>query len=697
MERFVDKSAIMTIRMLLLFAVLCVSVYQSKADPYPIEFDDGPGLGRQFFGIGGLSGGGATSKLLVNYPEKLRDQILDYLFKPNFGAALQMLKVEIGGDIQSTDGTEASHMHNKWEENYQRGYEWWLMKEAKKRNSNIKLYGLPWGFPGWIGEGTNNPYVNNTQTADYVVRWVNAAKQVHGLTIDYLGLHNEGSWTPGYAKELRRVLDVRGFSHTRILAADGCGYSWSPATKRMQDPEFAKAVDFVGAHYTGSYSSPAAKASGVPLWSSEDWSTFNDEVGGGCWARLLNQNYVNGLMTSTISWNLIASYYENLPYYRTGLMTAAEPWSGYYEVNTPIWVTAHTTQFTEPGWFYLKHGSGVGRLPLGGSYVAFTAQNYSPYGKKGLTIVFETMTRNHSICKRPHLPDYKVETQQITVVLKGMFASLKELMVWKSVIGFDGAASRMFIQQDNVTVTDGKVTVGLGLDEVLTLTTVNTGFKGQYPDPPASKSFVLPYSDDFEGYNLYEEPYNLAQQTGSFEVLSASNNKFIRQMVLEEPVHWCAADTAMRAINVIGTNWTSVFVEVDFNISPINGSTGAFIAARVDTGGCGANKAQGVYLFALPDKYILSYALNRTSSVITQGPLSFKAGEWHKLSLFVQKDNVQGAFDGKGIINMTVTKGPTAGFAAIGTDSYGLADFDNLKLDTKPNGQKIMQEYFKST
>lgn len=31
-----------------------------------------------------------------------------------------------------TDGTEASHMHNSWDENYQRGYEWWLMVEAKK-------------------------------------------------------------------------------------------------------------------------------------------------------------------------------------------------------------------------------------------------------------------------------------------------------------------------------------------------------------------------------------------------------------------------------------------------------------------------------------------------------------------------------------------------------------------------------------
>lgn len=34
--------------------------------------------------------------------------------------------------ILPIDGTEASHMHNEWDENYHRGYEWWLMVEAKK-------------------------------------------------------------------------------------------------------------------------------------------------------------------------------------------------------------------------------------------------------------------------------------------------------------------------------------------------------------------------------------------------------------------------------------------------------------------------------------------------------------------------------------------------------------------------------------
>lgn len=54
-----------------------------------------------YAGHGALSAG-ASSRLLWDYPEPQRSQILDYLFLPQFGANMHTLKVEIGGDAQST-------------------------------------------------------------------------------------------------------------------------------------------------------------------------------------------------------------------------------------------------------------------------------------------------------------------------------------------------------------------------------------------------------------------------------------------------------------------------------------------------------------------------------------------------------------------------------------------------------------------
>ena len=113
---------------------------------------DGGKPGRRFDGHGGLSAG-ASSRLLFDYADPVRSDILDYLYKPNFGAALSICKVEIGGDVQSTNGVEASHMHTSKDLDLGRGYEWWLMSEAKKRNPDMVTYALSWGTPGWVGDG----------------------------------------------------------------------------------------------------------------------------------------------------------------------------------------------------------------------------------------------------------------------------------------------------------------------------------------------------------------------------------------------------------------------------------------------------------------------------------------------------------------------------------------------------------------
>ncbi|MBO3753088.1 hypothetical protein J5X84_44215 [Streptosporangiaceae bacterium NEAU-GS5] len=92
---------------------------------------NGAAGGRTFDGVAAISGGGGNSRLLVDYPEPQRTQILDYLFKPGYGSAVQLLKIEIGGDANSTDGSEPSVEHTKGAVNCDAGYEFWLAEQAK--------------------------------------------------------------------------------------------------------------------------------------------------------------------------------------------------------------------------------------------------------------------------------------------------------------------------------------------------------------------------------------------------------------------------------------------------------------------------------------------------------------------------------------------------------------------------------------
>ena len=176
---------------------------------------DGNSAGRTFDGVGAISGGGGNSRLLIDYPEPQRSRILDYLFKPGYGAALQILKVEIGGDTNSTDGSESSHEHARGDINCNAGYEWWLMEQAKARNPNIKLYALAWGAPGWVGRRQTS----GTDMIGYLLPWLGCAQQ-HDLRIDYLGGWNEKGFNADWYVKLHAALASHGYGYIKIVADD---------------------------------------------------------------------------------------------------------------------------------------------------------------------------------------------------------------------------------------------------------------------------------------------------------------------------------------------------------------------------------------------------------------------------------------------------------------------------------------------
>src|SRR5579863_10491250 len=152
----------------LAFLMLTAAIATAQAPQKSVVLD-GRSPGRIFDGIGAASAG-ASSRLLIDYPEPFRSQILDYLFKPDYGASLQHLKVEIGADVNSTDGSEPSHMRTASDHNATRGYEWWLMSEAHKRNPHIVLEILPWGAPRWVApDGMGKETLYSSKMAEYTV------------------------------------------------------------------------------------------------------------------------------------------------------------------------------------------------------------------------------------------------------------------------------------------------------------------------------------------------------------------------------------------------------------------------------------------------------------------------------------------------------------------------------------------------
>src|SRR2546430_12522365 len=203
---------------------------------------NGTAGGRTFGGVGAISGGGGNSRLLVDYPEPQRSQILDYLFRPGFGANVQVLKIEIGGDANSTDGSEPSVEHVKGTVNCNAGYEFWLAGQALARNPNLKLYGLPWAAPGWIDSG-GNYWVQNS--IDYLITWLDCAKS-HGFTIDHLGGRNEKGHNIAWSENLRSALNSHGYSGVKVGAGDSLG--WKGADGMVADFAFKDPVNIVGGH-----------------------------------------------------------------------------------------------------------------------------------------------------------------------------------------------------------------------------------------------------------------------------------------------------------------------------------------------------------------------------------------------------------------------------------------------------------------
>lgn len=620
---------------------------------------DAKSSGKVFDGVGAISGGGGNSRLLIDYPEPYRSQILDYLFKPNYGASLQIFKVEIGADMDSTDGAESSHKHTASDEDYNRGYEWWLMEQAKARNPQIKFIALPWGAPHWVGSGN---YWSHDMI-EYIVKWLKHAESDHHVRVDYLGGRNEHGYDVQWYKDLRAALRANGLGSVQVIASDDWEKEklWSIASLMKNDPALNDSVDILGAHGPGwgGFPTPDAVSLGKPLWDSEahfDENPPYNEV-----ARNVNRNYIAGRLTASIYWPIVSAIYDNLPYDNIGFIKCNQPWSGHYVVTPSLWVIAHTSQFAQPGWRYLDSASGFFEGDVTGAHGSYVTLK-SPDGADYSTIIETVESRT-------------AETAHFRVA---GFAK-NTLHVWSTDLTSSDPA-KWFAKQTDIVPAQGEFSLDLEPGHMYSVTTTSGQQKGTAVAPPATP-FPLSYADNFDSYAAGKLPRYFSDMYGGFETAPCAGGRkgmCLEQVVPAEPITW--KNTKNRPLTILGNlDWTNYRVSSDVLLRQ-SGSVD-LIGRLTDMGGSDTPNA---YVLRVSDAGAWSLLKTTTKDEeITLAAGSVKAlgvNRWHRIALSFQDGAITAQID-RVTVNKVSDPSYKRGMVGLGTDGYIRVQFDNFKVE----------------
>lgn len=551
--------------------------------------------GKTFDGIGIVNGGGGTSALLKDYPDQQRGEILDLVYKPMHGASVSTLLVEVPGDGNSTQGSMPSHMHTHDDLNYHRGYTWWIMSEAQRRNPDLTLDGAAWSAPGWVGNGN----FWSQDATDYYVSWLQGLRDVYGLKMTAMGCRNEKGQSYDFVKTMRKTLNENGFEYVKIHAFDNWYKGKLNFVKDLvTDEDLRISVDIIGGHVfnvvdpVSEENQKIAEQYGKPIWNTEDHVYLK---GYDCLISIVecfNKNYINSGATKVVNWYDIAALYPAEPYSEDPpMLLAYEPWSGHYRVRENLWGYAHYGQFTKVGWRYMPQG--CGNLDGGGTIITMKAPDTNDY-----SMIIETKA-----AKSPQTLSFK---------LKGL--SKDDLCVWKS------DEEQQFVRMDDIK-TGGKLfTITLEPNSVYSLSTTRGQKKASYSVPP-SQPFPFPYFDTFDQYTSPEQwgylPHYFADIAGAFEIVEAParSGKCVRQVVPCPTISW-APD--WKHYTILGdVDWSDYEVSADVWL---NEDDAAAVMGRLNHFGFGWGFIPKGYFLRLDDK-------GKCSLVVVRGKVDKKKVE----------------------------------------------------------------------
>jgi hypothetical protein len=394
---------------------------------------------------------------------------------------------------------------------YNRGWEWWLLAEAKKRNPALVTMALSWGVPGWIGNQTVSAYWSD-DNIDFHVRWVRGLWKHHGIQLDWLGIWNEvdinahdgmaGGWD--WVLKLRAALDAEPDGvgkKVKLLADDTVGSTGAACSLMLQNQTIRDALAGLANHYDWETRNPGAECErlrsehGKALWVSEGAASAGLGLNHAAWY---------GNVSGYTIWPFALTWYPFLPFGGEGgnpetcesVLCGREPWGGYWGLGKTAYQAAHTTQFT----------TADGKC-------AFAGVNVTGGGGKLIANAFDCgpAARGYSVV----LISTAEAPMDVTVHLSGPIPSAAApLALW----GTCGDKQDGWFQELTPPPTSVTMAITLQPGCVYTLTTAGGGGRPANTAVPPSAALPLPFADDFEDRALTQPGRYWEDIGGTFEV-----------------------------------------------------------------------------------------------------------------------------------------------------------------------------------
>ena len=669
---------------------------------------------KLYRGLGMVSANN-TSRLLLDYkaeqPERY-EELLNYMFGKD-GIGLTHLKLEMGADINSSSGTEPSVMRYEDEKaDVTRGAGYQLAADAKKINPELTLDMLWWSEPRWVSTS------DDVNAARY--KWYKetlcAAYETYGLEFEYVSANqNEKGldieWIKYLSSHLKAEKDCPyDFSKIKIVAADEVT-SWRISEEMLYDEELMNSVDVIGSHYSSWSDENTMKLMnkyGKEIWFSEASSPMSyskgtykyDGNGSGLGdlngildiANRIITMYPGGGMTLHELQPVISSYYDGATYSHKQLITANEPWSGYYQLDNGFYMALHFSQFFKKGWAFID-GACAGDGEKGGDGHCIQNAVYS-------YMTAADMSSGDYSCV---ITNTTSEPISYSFEVSNLDKARESVDVWETKGPNGGRYDDNYYKKVNTIIPEkgngGYVySITVKPYSMITVSTLKAEEK-DYPAPSEGerKILSLPYSDDFE-YNGYPEDYLSSRgfapryttdEAGAFEVENIDGNNILVQKINKEirAFEWNGSFPA--AVTNFGDDaWFNYSVSADVRFSPSDKPEDNFVGA-----GLRYNLASELfsgYWIKLFENGSWELYQGKDKEALASGRIeNFASDQWTRIKIEAVENTVKAYANGEQLCEYNAAddsrRALCAGGRAALYSSYNNNMFDNVKAEPADN------------